>query len=224
MLKPLSHKMRLNQVTACQTLEAEGLAGGVLLEQSQVFQHHHQPALKLRLAWPLSLHNRGFLKQYTRGQPRELVRSCQHMTHDREYAKAKALLQEHFGNAQRIASAYMEKALSWPPIKSEDVRALQAYSLFLRDCCNAMEEVEYMYELDMPSNLLTIIKKLAYKHRDRWRTVACELQERCGQRATFTDIVDFIQRQVKIASDPLFGDIQDTQSVAATKDVRKTRL
>lgn len=165
-----------------------------------------------------------FLEQYTRGQPRELVRSCQHMAHDRGYAKAKHLLQEHFGNTQKIASAYMEKALSWLPIKSEDVRALQAYSLFLRGCCNAMEEVEYLYELDMPANMLTIIKKLPYKHRDRWRTVACELQERRGRRAKFTDIVDFIERQVKIASDPLFGDIQDAPAVAATKDVRKAKF
>lgn len=44
-----------------------------------------------------------FHEQYTRGQPRELVRSCQHMAHDGGYGKAKALLQEHFGNAQKTA-------------------------------------------------------------------------------------------------------------------------
>ncbi len=37
-----------------------------------------------------------FLAQYTRGQPRELVRSCQQMPADRGYQKAKALLEEHF--------------------------------------------------------------------------------------------------------------------------------
>lgn len=165
-----------------------------------------------------------FLEQYIRGHPKEFVRSCQHMVHDRGYAKAKALLQEHFGNAQKIASAYMEKALTWTPIKSEDVKSLQAYSLFLRGCCNAMEDVEYMEELNMPSTMLTIVKKLPYKHKDRWRTVACELQERSGRRATFTDVVGFIERQMKIASDPLFGDIQDTPSTTANKDARKSRF
>ncbi|XP_071058619.1 uncharacterized protein [Pseudochaenichthys georgianus] len=161
-----------------------------------------------------------FLEQYTRGQPLELVRSCQHMAHDRGYAKAKALLQEHFGNAQKIVSAYMEKALSWQPIRVEDVRALQAYGLFLRGCCNVMEELEFMCELNMPSNMLAIIKKLPYKYRDKWRTLAYDLQKRQGRRATFTDIVNFIKRQVDIVSDPLFGDIQDTPP-AANKDVRK---
>ncbi|XP_039548042.1 uncharacterized protein LOC120493481 [Pimephales promelas] len=165
-----------------------------------------------------------FLEQYIRGHPRDLVRSCQHMAPDRGYAKAKALLQEHFGNAQKIAAAYMEKALSWTPIKSEDVKSLQAYSLFLRGCCNAMDDVEYMEELNMPTTMLTIVKRLPYKYRDRWRTVACELQERSGQRAKFIDIVDFIERQVRIASDPLFGDIQDTPSTTANKDARKSRF
>lgn len=115
----------------------------------------------------------------------------------------------------------MEKALSWTSIKSDDIAPLQAYSLFLRGCCNAVEEVQYMYELDMPANMLSIIRKLPYRLRDRWRTVACELQERHNRRATFADIVDFIEKQVKIATDPVFGDIQDTPVSAAGKEVRK---
>lgn len=63
------------------------------------------------------------------------------MNPERGYTKAKALLKEQFGNEQKIAFAYMDKALSWPPIKSEDAKALQDYSLFLRGCCNAMEDV-----------------------------------------------------------------------------------
>ncbi|KAI2657502.1 Enolase-phosphatase E1 [Labeo rohita] len=77
-----------------------------------------------------------FLERYTRGQPRELVRSCQHMIPSQGYIRAKALLKEHFGNEVRIASAYMEKALSWKTIKSKDAKALQDYGLFLRSCCN----------------------------------------------------------------------------------------
>lgn len=63
-----------------------------------------------------------FLEQYTRGHPKELVRSSQHLNPERGYIKAKALLWEHFGNEQRVASAYMERALSWPPIKTEDIK------------------------------------------------------------------------------------------------------
>lgn len=151
-----------------------------------------------------------FLEQYTRGHPRALVRSCLHVEPEEGYVQAKALLRKHFGNEQRIAAAYMEKALSWTPIKSDDVKILQDYSLFLRGCCNMMNDVQYMYELDMPANMIAIIKKLPYRLRDRWRTVACELQERHQERATFSDIVDFIEKQVRILTDPVFGNIQDT--------------
>lgn len=71
----------------------------------------------------------------------------------------------------------MDKALSWPPIKGEDVKALQDYSLLLRGCCNAKEDVQYLLDLDMPSNMFSIVKKLPYWLRDRWRRDACELQE-----------------------------------------------
>lgn len=164
-----------------------------------------------------------FLEQFTRGRPRDLVRSCQHMDPHRGYAQAKQLLQEHFGDEQRVAAAYMDKALSWATIKSEDVKALQDYSLFLRGCSNAMNEVQYMFDMDMPANMLTIIKKLPYKLRDRWRTTACEIQETRNQRATFSDIVYFIERQVRILTDPVFGDIQDA-SPAVSRSMNRTSL
>lgn len=67
-----------------------------------------------------------------------------------------------------------------------------------------------MSELDTTTNMLTIIRKLPYKLRDKWRTVACDIQEVHHHRAVFSDIVDFIEHQVKIVSDPVFGNIQDS--------------
>lgn len=151
-----------------------------------------------------------YLEQYTKGQPQELVKSCQHMPPDRGYQRARMLLQERFGNEQKIATAYMEKALGWATLKSEDIKALQAFSLFLRICCNAMENISYMSEMNMPSNIRAIIMKLPYKLREKWRNVAFEHQERRHHQLVFGDVVNFIERQVSIASDPLYGDIQDT--------------
>lgn len=143
-----------------------------------------------------------FLEQFTRGQPRELVRSCQHMAPEHGYAVAKNLLQEHFGNPYKIATAYMDKALAWQTIKSEDMKALQAYSLFLRGCCNVMEELEYMQELDMPVNIRAMVSKLPYKMREQWRTKAHDIMETTNYRACFGDLVTFIERRVSILSDP----------------------
>ena len=111
----------------------------------------------------------------------------------------------------------MDNVFSWTPIKGEDVQALQAFALFLRGCCNATEQIMYMKELDMPSNMRNIVLKLPYKLREKWRSTACDLQERRGQRAMFSDLVKFIEKQVKIVSDPLFGNIYDTQPATSNK-------
>lgn len=164
-----------------------------------------------------------YLEQCTMGPPRELVQSCQYIDPNRGYVRAKVLLQEHFGNEQKVASAYMNKALSWPQIKTEDVDALQEYTLFLRGCSNVMNEVQYMCDLDIPSNMMIIIKKMPYRLRDKWRTV-CELQERSNCRASFTDVVKFLEHQVKIITDPVFGNIQDVPSYEMRKNVKRSKL
>ncbi len=164
-----------------------------------------------------------FLEKYTRGQPKDLVRSCQHMPPDRGYDMARYLLEQHFGDEYKITAAYMEKVLSWPVVKSEDGKSLQAYALFLRECCNAMENVQYMRELNMPANMKTLILKLPYKLREKWRVSACDIMEQYNRRPQFTDIVTFIERQVKIVSDPVFGDIQNPPPNAGNKTVNRMK-
>ena len=154
-----------------------------------------------------------YLVQFTRGQPNELVKSCQHMSDDAGYVKA--LLYEHFGNEHVIVSAYLNKVHTWPSIRSEDGRALQAYCLFLRGCCNSMEEVQGLSELNISANMVAVIKRLPYKLKDKWRTVACGIQERQHCRPIFNDIVSFLERQGKIATDPVFGNLCDTPLTAA---------
>lgn len=136
---------------------------------------------------------------------------------------AKHLLEEHFGNEHKVTAAYTEKVLNWPVVKPEDVKSLQAYALFLLECCNAMEDVQYMRELDMPANMRTVILKLLYKLREKWRASACEILERSNRRAQFMDIVTFIEHQVKIVSDPIFGDIQNTQVGTVSKNMSRTK-
>lgn len=63
-----------------------------------------------------------YLVQCTRRQPKELIKSCQHMPPSEGYLKAKTLLKNHFGNEQKISAAYMDKVLSWKLVKSEDTK------------------------------------------------------------------------------------------------------
>lgn len=150
-----------------------------------------------------------YLEQFTRGEPKDLVRSCQHMSPKKGYHEAIKLLNYHYGNEIKIAAAYLNKAVNWPQVKADDAKALHSYSLFLTSCNNAMQDVNHLEELDNPTNLRVIVSKLPYKMRERWRVSAFDIQENSGRRAKFSDLVKFLNRQAKIALDPLFGDIRD---------------
>lgn len=71
-------------------------------------------------------------EQYTSRQPRDLVRSCLHIDPTRGYSMVKQLLKENFGDEIRLSTAYIERGMNWPNIRTEDNRALQKYVLYLR--------------------------------------------------------------------------------------------
>ncbi|KAK7882611.1 hypothetical protein WMY93_028785 [Mugilogobius chulae] len=124
---------------------------------------------------------------------------------------------------------YMEqervnKALEWPTIKSDDGEALHAFGLYLTGCRNAMNDVEFMEELDNTANMRAIIAKLPYKLRERWRTYACGVHEWDQRRAKFEDLVDFVNKQAKEALHPLFGDIKDGAAKGQAKSQTDERL
>lgn len=107
-------------------------------------------------------------------------------------------------------------------VKGEDITALQDYAVFLRGCCNAVLDIQYLQGLNMPANMRTVVLKLPFKLREKWRTVACDLMERHNRRANF-DVVSFIKCQVRIISDPVFGCIQNVDKgiLNKQKDVNK---
>lgn len=100
------------------------------------------------------------------------------------------MLKQQFGDNYLVSAAYMEKVLGWPMIRYEDSTALQDYALFLRGCCNVMAYFEYMQELDIPTNMKTVIIS---KLREKGRTAACNLMERQKRRARFSDVVTFVE-------------------------------
>ena len=151
-----------------------------------------------------------YLEQFTIGEPRELVRSCHHMSAQQGYSEARKLLTYHYGNEQKIAAAYVDKAVKWPQIKSEDAKSLHSFSIFLTGCNNVMKDMEYLEEMNSPSNLRSVVSKLPFRLRERWRVIAFDVQEKEGRRAKFSDLVTYINRQAKIASDPLFGDVKES--------------
>lgn len=147
-----------------------------------------------------------YLEQHTSGQPNDLVRSCFHMEPEQGYHEAKRLLKERFGDKYKISMAYLDKALNWPTIKSDDVKALQAYALFLTNCNNAMSDLEYLDEMENAANMRTVVSKLPYRLREKFRSVAIDIQKK-DKRTRFKDVVSFVTKQAEMAAHPVFGEI-----------------
>ena len=79
------------------------------------------------------------------------MRSCQHIA-QRGYNDARNLLSYHYGNEQKIAAAYVDKAVKWPQIKAENAKSLHSFSIFLTGCNNVMKDMEYLEEPEQPSD------------------------------------------------------------------------
>ena len=156
-----------------------------------------------------------FLEQYTAGQPKELVRSCLHLNAATGYPEALHLLKHHFGDDFKITTAYMDKALNWNPIRMDDGQGLNSYALYLRSCGNAVRDLPYMAELDLPSNMKQIVSKLPFRLREKWRSVVRHIVDEKRQRPRFYDLIEFMEKQAKIMLDPVFGEIKDTGSTRA---------
>ncbi|KAM3875257.1 uncharacterized protein ACN63O_000311 [Diretmus argenteus] len=145
-----------------------------------------------------------------KGDPMEyrlFMRAFEHGVENQGYPEAKRLLKERFGDKYKISIAYLDKALNWPTIKTDDTNALETYALFLTSCSNAMSDLEYLDEMESAANMRTVIAKLPYRLRERFRSVAIGIQERDDRRTKFKDVVTFINKQAKMASHPVFGEI-----------------
>ena len=151
-----------------------------------------------------------YLEQFTAGDVKELVRSCHHLPPDEGYDQARWLLKKKFGDEYRVASAYETKALDWPNIMPEDGAALNRFSIFLTSCRNALTSSRYISNFDEPGSIQKLVFKLLYSLRERWRRTANDVMEFQARPVEFSDFVAFVNREVRIITNPVFGGISDS--------------
>ena len=159
-----------------------------------------------------------YLDQYTINEPNKLVKSCFHKPDG--YSKAKEMLKKKYGDRYQIAEAYVKKAVEWPVVKADDASALSSLSLFLIECCNVLNDLNYISELDNTQNIKTILLKLPFRLRDRWRIKVDQIMEG-GGIVKFNHLVDFIEKQSRIVSNPVYGDVVSPRDNVHKKHVNK---
>ncbi|KAJ8385862.1 hypothetical protein AAFF_G00179280 [Aldrovandia affinis] len=72
-----------------------------------------------------------------------------------------------------------------------------------------MSDLDYLDEMENTANMRTTITKLPYRLRERFRSVAVDIQKKEDRRTRFKDIVEFVNRQAEMASHPVFGELKD---------------
>ena len=79
------------------------------------------------------------------------------------------MLKKKYGDRYQIAKAYVKKAVEWLVVKADNTSALTSLSLFLIECCNALNDLNYISELENTKNTKTILLKLPFRLQDWWR-------------------------------------------------------
>ena len=160
--------------------------------------------------------------QYTRGEPRELVKAALHMKAEEGFREVWRWFEEKYGAPEQIGAGYMDKLLMRSPVARDDVEGLRGYAVALRLTMNVMANIPYgKSELEHPKTVRKLVSKLSFGLQDRWRTMSADSKIERGDYLSFEDFVKFVERAVRIDSDPLFGK-DALQRISSTNDNRAT--
>ncbi|KAI5094469.1 hypothetical protein C0J45_16193 [Silurus meridionalis] len=72
-----------------------------------------------------------YLKQFTSGEPLDLIQSCEHIKPDGAYKEARELLDRQYGDERSIATAYIKKAMEWLHIRPERQKRIECFCFVL---------------------------------------------------------------------------------------------
>ena len=157
---------------------------------------------------PRTVHNSDrlyYLHQYVKGEPRELIDGCMHMSPDAGYQEARRLLQQEYGDPYKITNSYLNILLDWMPIRNDDSVSLKRLSFFLIKCRNAMESIPDLGILNHIPNLQIIIGKLPLYLQNKWREEVAKLRTFKRKTPRFSDVVSFVLSAAEAANDSAFS-------------------
>ena len=113
-------------------------------------------------------------------------------------------LEERYGDNERIANSYIQKALKWPPIKANETKSLDQYAIFLSECANSAQSINSVRVLEYPDNMRRIIGILPFHLHDRWRTQVQRAKD-SYRIVDFPMLVDFVKMEARKLNHPIYG-------------------
>ena len=161
-----------------------------------------------------------YLIQYTRGDVKELMKSCLSMKSKEGYAEARNLLKQRYGQSYKIAASYVDRITNGPSIKPEDTAGLQRFSILLTSCKNMLSTIGYSSKLENPDSFRKIIDRLPYNLRRNWRDVVDKITQKESREINIDDIVTFVEAKARTSSHPIFGNLSNEARENKREDSR----
>ena len=98
------------------------------------------------------------LLQSCTGKARDMLRCCEVLEPAEGYRLARKLLKDRFGDANKIAQAWITKICNLPALTGN--QGLQDYADDLRCCKETLSAMGFLREFETGQNLKTVLEKL----------------------------------------------------------------
>ena len=153
------------------------------------------------------------LRNFITGEALSAIESCFLSPNRTTYDEAWSILEERFGNAVLVTSAFRKKIDDWPKIGDRDRKALQQFSDFLKQVQVASLTFEKLSVLDDEFENEKLVKKLPNWLASKW---IAQVVRNTTTFPKFKRFVEFISEHAKISNHSLWGSTNQivTRSVA----------
>ena len=134
-------------------------------------------------------------------KPHTIVASCMYI--EDGYEQAMQILRKRYGQPSTIAAAFMDKINDEERMEFGNGEDLDKFALLLMSCKNALGNACHL--ISDPRTLRNITEKLPSSLLNRWRRRVDDLEETHGRSAVFEDLVEFVMKEARVATNASFG-------------------
>ena len=146
-----------------------------------------------------------YLLKFTQGKPHDIVQTCVHLPEELGYAQAVKLLRRRYDSQARMVANLVDEMLSLPVLRADDGDGLDDFGIFLRGCLNALETLPHGQGSVDAKTIRRLLEKLPYHIMKRWRRIADKIEQEGRRQASFSDLVESIRTEGRIATNPSYG-------------------
>ena len=128
------------------------------------------------------------LIKFTKGEAKEVAKNCIQLPAKVGYKTAKRLLNERFGDPQRITAAYRKEIKQWPQIKAGDADAHRKFQNFLIKCEN-IDHLQNWNVLDTEDIICMLLSKLLGSARDERSRKVLAIRRKVSREPEMADFI-----------------------------------